>query len=768
MTTLDGKLLYAVRAGRLLTINSDNAKLVKTDQVVIQPKNQRQGLIQDRGGAQGGARENQNWVSNQDKVLEDMMGGYDARRVQAQPTVPAQNGNARQEVPRDQEGAVREEVPQNNVEEVAPQVEAPRIQDHPENLHVPERAPEVRREKPKACLSKFGKSETDKGNWCDPCHRKKKCKYIIQAQEQVEEAREQVEEAEGIEEPVEAGNVEEEQLLQESGEEEETFVVKNISKNDAITFLCDGVKSEGRALARAGKEGGLYSNWWRIKDSSTKHIRVLNMDVLKQVKVKSRSAEVPNHIEEDDEDVDTFVLLIPRYLHGEKRCLDAKMEELEKFVEFDVYEEVLYTGQKLLGTHWVMVEKCKDGVAMVKARLTVRGDQEDTDEIRKDSPTVRKGNVKLVIMISTFLNWSIKTSDVRAAFLQALPLDRAVFVNPPKEKWIPGVVWQLKKPCYGLADASPGFHLSLSSQLTRLGCKMNNLDPAMYVFYKKPTEKDQEVKVPSGLAVSHVDDLLHTGERCFDNKVINPLKVALKFGTEEENEFRYIGMNVIQNEEVTSVDFDHYVATLEAPEIKDISMDADGIMDEDGQSIFKSVVAKITTMGYQCRPDVVYEAKALNSFYKKATLQHFKLAEKLLLKVKAGPSIIKFPRLGSISSWVIMAHGDAGVKSMPVKQTSVGGSVVIICDRTNNRACVVSWRARRLKRKVASSTAGEAMATLDTIGEVVYLKAVLKEIFGTQVENIPVVIASDSQNVCKAVYSTSQIEEAWSIVHRII
>lgn len=88
----------------------------------------------------------------------------------------------------------------------------------------------------------------------------------------------------------------------------------------------------------------------------------------------------------------------------------------------------------------------------------------------------------------------------------------------------------------------------------------------------------------------------------------------------------------------------------------------------------------------------------------------------------------------------------------------------MICDRENSRACVVSWRARRLKRKISSSTAGEAMATLDMIGEVVYLKAILKEIFGSQAEKIPVVIATDSQNVHTAVYSTSQVEEAWSIV----
>ena len=49
-------------------------------------------------------------------------------------------------------------------------------------------------------------------------------------------------------------------------------------------------------------------------------------------------------------------------------------------------------GQFKLGTNWVLTEKIINGENGVKARLTVCGDQEDALGIRKDSPTVRKGN----------------------------------------------------------------------------------------------------------------------------------------------------------------------------------------------------------------------------------------------------------------------------------------------------------------------------------------------------------------------------------------
>lgn len=50
----------------------------------------------------------------------------------------------------------------------------------------------------------------------------------------------------------------------------------------------------------------------------------------------------------------------------------------------------------------------------MKTRLTVRGDQEETEGVRKDSPTVRKGNIKIFSTIVAE-GWGIKTSDVSSA-----------------------------------------------------------------------------------------------------------------------------------------------------------------------------------------------------------------------------------------------------------------------------------------------------------------------------------------------------------------
>ena len=48
------------------------------------------------------------------------------------------------------------------------------------------------------------------------------------------------------------------------------------------------------------------------------------------------------------------------------------------------------------------------------------------------------------------------------------------------------------------------------------------------------------------------------------------------------------------------------------------------VMDQEGQTEFRSVVGKLAHIGQISRPDVVFEAKALSSKYGKATKKDLK------------------------------------------------------------------------------------------------------------------------------------------------
>jgi hypothetical protein len=160
-----------------------------------------------------------------------------------------------------------------------------------------------------------------------------------------------------------------------------------------------------------------------------------------------------------------------------------------------------------LGTNWVLTEKVKMGITRVKARSCARGDQENTDDVQTDSPTVRKGHINILRMLAARNNWVIRSQDVTSAFLKSIPIERRV----------PGVLWKLKKTVYGLVDASRGFYLNFSGYLVEKGCQKSKMDPAMFIYFKG--KQESVCKEPDGVAVTHVDDVMSAGEETFKMNV---------------------------------------------------------------------------------------------------------------------------------------------------------------------------------------------------------------------------------------------------------
>ena len=105
------------------------------------------------------------------------------------------------------------------------------------------------------------------------------------------------------------------------------------------------------------------------------------------------------------------------------QVLAAKQKELEKWTEYNVYEEVDNEGQETVSTRWVITEKSDKDTNTVKARLVARGFEEITTEIRTDSPTICKENLRLVSTIAVSNSWKIHSMDIKAAFLQGCPIE---------------------------------------------------------------------------------------------------------------------------------------------------------------------------------------------------------------------------------------------------------------------------------------------------------------------------------------------------------
>ena len=149
----------------------------------------------------------------------------------------------------------------------------------------------------------------------------------------------------------------------------------------------------------------------------------------------------------------------------------AKLAELQELQQFNTYDEVKDCGQQTLSTRWVITDK----EGQTKARLAVRGFEEEF-MMPRHSPTVGKGTMRIFLAISSINNWTIKTTDIKSAFLQGKEIRRDVYIKPPKESGVAkGIIWKLKHGLYGLKDGARQFYLSVKDELLKLGCKMCDL-----------------------------------------------------------------------------------------------------------------------------------------------------------------------------------------------------------------------------------------------------------------------------------------------------
>ena len=89
---------------------------------------------------------------------------------------------------------------------------------------------------------------------------------------------------------------------------------------------------------------------------------------------------------------------------------------------------------------------------------------EELEPIQKDSSTASRDGFRTFLFIVSNHQWQVKTPDIKSAFLQGQPLERDVYIDPPKKAKVKeGSIWHLNTCLYGLNDAVRLFYLCQGS-----------------------------------------------------------------------------------------------------------------------------------------------------------------------------------------------------------------------------------------------------------------------------------------------------------------
>ena len=344
------------------------------------------------------------------------------------------------------------------------------------------------------------------------------------------------------------------------------------------------------------------------------------------------------------DNVTVFAVEIPVAEHKAPEVIEAKEKELENLSKYDVFEEVEDSGQERITSRWVITRKERaDGQkADYKGRLVARGFQEKSAP-QSDSPTMRRESLKLLLSVAANEGFSLRSIDIRAAFLQAKGLEREIFMMPPKDVQKQGMIWRLKKPLYGLNDASRKFWLKVKEVFGKFGFKKLTVEEALY--YKHNKNGDLE-----GMVSTHVDDFSLAGSKSFLDAVTEEIGKTLDISKVENDKFRFTGIDVEKFDDRIEISMTDYAASLEDIAVREDASDKKLTRDE--MRVLRKYVGKLSWLATNTRPDLSIHALDLAKKEKQATLKDLRSVNRVLLKVREKESRVMFGKIGSKRNFV--------------------------------------------------------------------------------------------------------------------
>ena len=485
---------------------------------------------------------------------------------------------------------------------------------------------------------------------------------------------------------------------------------------------------EGIVINRGGKARGKHKMWMNVQLQPDGEHRCVNFDMV-EWRTNPESAFIS--------DSSTHNAAIAR----------AMSAELNNLIENGVYEEINDDGQDHINTKWDFTEKTDGDSTWIKARLVAKGFQENTDDLRKDSPTCSKTNLRTVLAIAATNKWKVSSIDIKSAFLQGRQIEREVIVKPPKEAG-KGKLWRLRKALYGLNDAAREWYLKVHETIAEMGGTRSTYDNAIFYW-----QKDDQL---CGLCTTHVDDFILSGSPELLDDIEKEIHRRFKVGAHCEGKFTYIGIRVEQTDQGISLSQKSYVDGLEQMQSDCADAGNDAPLDQGGKQALKSLAGQLMWISSHTRPDAAYDVCDISTSVTNATQQDLLKTNKVIRKLKSDEVSIHYSNIGRIEDAEIVCYVDASYGNL--KGGASQGAHIIFLKGKNGNFSPISWRSKKLKRIAKSTMAAEGQALGEGADESFAVQGFIRELHNGRAE-LPITIRTDNYNLAQTVYSTNQITD---------
>ena len=198
------------------------------------------------------------------------------------------------------------------------------------------------------------------------------------------------------------------------------------------------------------------------------------------------------------------------------------------------------------------------------------------------------------------------------------------------------MIWRLLKVAY--SDAARNWYESLMGEMLKLGCKRSIYENAL--FYYKYNSQLQ------GLSVTHVDDFLDAGNRKFKNDILKSIKNSFIIGSEAENDFEYVGVNLGKKKDGITLDQLIYCRSVEGYELSnERKQQRNDSLTSDEMKGYRKIVGCLNWVATVTRPDLSFDVVSLSTHFKNAKIENLIATNKAVRKLQGQEVAVYYPRL---------------------------------------------------------------------------------------------------------------------------
>jgi len=420
---------------------------------------------------------------------------------------------------------------------------------------------------------------------------------------------------------------------------------------------------------------------------------------------------------------------------------EAMAKEMESLGANNVWElTTIPEGRKLVGCKWVFKIKRKaDGsVDKYKARLVAQGysQVEGFDYQETFSPVIKMTTLRTLIAVSAHYGYDMSQSDVTTAFLHS-EVDEDIYMRQPPGHEVVGkdgqtLACHLRKSLYGLKQAGRNWNQRLDEFMKINGMRRCESDHCLYLsdgsvyrgWFAVGVYVDDNIMCAEH--VSDRDEFMRRFQKTFTVEDAKPLSWCLGINIEYSNE--YITMSQEKYISDMAKRFSMEFANVQLTPAADTRLTANDCPEQGSaeqldmrERPYRSLVGSLNYAATSTRVDVAYAVGAVCAFAENPGEVHWTAAKRILRYLKGTAKDGLMYRRNVSGPLVLVGYCDADWAGDVDQRRSFTGYVFTL------GSGAISWASKKQTTVALSSAEAEYMAISAAAQELIWLRALLKE-----------------------------------------